>query len=750
MNAPHAPPRALDYSPSAADNKKPSLEYDDEWDLGYVFFSIWSSKFQIILFAFVGVLFGLFALANSNTVYRADALLQLEERSGALSLPESLGDFAASDPRSETEIQIIKSRMVLGRVVADLRLDWDARAQRVPLVGNLFANIAFDVPDWLPFAEVLDPYERPGQSIALSSLEVPLAWVGMEMPLTVTGRDTFVIMTPDGIERDGRVGEHILDAEVGFSLELSELVGDIGREFVIIQQNELSAIQRLKTALSVSEEGRSSGILRLRYVSTDRFEARRILNGIAVAYVEQNIARSAAEAETSLAFIRDQIPSARREVEDAEEALNAFQSAERAVDLSFETQTVLSQITALETQLGELAIEEDEVRQRYTQNHPVYQQLLAQRERLNLRLDELRGEVQSLPETQREIINLTRNLELAQEVYTRLLTRSQEIEVLRASSIGNVRIIDRAQTMLAPIKPRAAIILAAGLILSVVFGVFYVFVRDWMRNGIHSAEVLEQAGLPVFATINYARDIDTRGKRRTRLPLLAVTHPTSLAVEAIRSLRTSLHFGMLDAESKSIAITSGAPGAGKSFTSTNLAAVAAQAGQKVCLIDGDLRRAQIWKYFGRTKRNVGLSEYLAGEATLDEVLYETEIKNLFVITSGRLPPNPSELLMRRSLKEVIDELDKIFDLTIVDAPPTLAVTDPVIISKSVGTTVMVVRFDETALPEVRAVQQAFQTAGIKLAGAIFNGFDPGHIAAKTSYNYGYHYRYEYRARKGEG
>ena len=214
--------------------------------------------------------------------------------------------------------------------------------------------------------------------------------------------------------------------------------------------------------------------------------------------------------------------------------------------------------------------------------------------------------------------------------------------------------------------------------------------------------------------------------------------------EAFRSLRASLHFGMLDARTRSIALTSAAPEAGKSFNAVNLAAVAAQTGQKVCLVDADLRRGYLRRYFDLPKGQPGLAEVIAGEVSLDDALVEGPIAGLMFLPTGRYPPNPSELLMRREFPALIKALDDRFDLTICDAPPVLAVTDPVVIGRSVGATIAVVRHDQTHPEEVQALKRGLETGGVKLAGAILNGFDPRKAQGASGYGYTYRYTYEKR------
>ena len=315
-----------------------------------------------------------------------------------------------------------------------------------------------------------------------------------------------------------------------------------------------------------------------------------------------------------------------------------------------------------------------------------------------------------------------------------------------ASTIGNVRIVDRARTFPIPIAPRKAMILALSLILGAVAGAGTVLVRNWLHKGVRGAEDLDKLGLPAFATVNLAPSAVRNRRQSGLLPIHALSDPESLTTEGFRSLRTSLHFGMLDATSKSVALTSTAPESGKSFTAINLAVVAAQAGHRVCLVDADLRRGYLRRYVGTPKSAPGLAERLAGEAELSDLLVPGPVPGMMFLPTGRFPPNPSELLMRPVFGQVIAELDQDFDLIIVDTPPVLAVTDPVVIGRAVGATIAVVRHDVTPLGEVEALIRQLRGAGVKLAGSVLNGFNPKRGRGRGGYGYGYSYRYEYRAR----
>lgn len=316
--------------------------------------------------------------------------------------------------------------------------------------------------------------------------------------------------------------------------------------------------------------------------------------------------------------------------------------------------------------------------------------------------------------------------------------------MVRASTVGSVRIIDTAYSNGTRISPNTNRILMIHLIAGIVLGVGIVLLRRLLRRGIRGAQEIEKIGLPVFATVNYSPEAATVRKRKEMLPILALTKPDDLVIEALRSLRTSLHFGMLDATTNTVLLTSAAPGAGKSFTAVNLATVAAQAGQKVCIVDADLRKGYLRRYFGKEKDAPGLAELLAKEKTLEEVLIQGPVEGLSIITTGRYPPNPSELLMRAEFETLLQTLNDRFDLIIIDGPPALAVTDPVVIGRYTGATILIARHLETMMGEIEAVRRTFETAGVKITGAILNGYKMAEGAKYGSQYHYYNYRYSYK------
>ena len=320
-----------------------------------------------------------------------------------------------------------------------------------------------------------------------------------------------------------------------------------------------------------------------------------------------------------------------------------------------------------------------------------------------------------------------------------------------------MRILDKAEVMPHTVAPKRGLILVLSILLGGMLGVIIVALQHFLRSGVSDPKVFTDNGIMVHATIPHSENEDSykepkeflkRYKERKNLKkpksqqsLLAHDHPADLSIEALRSLRTSLHFSMLDADNHVVMMSSASPGVGKSFISSNLGAVIAQTGQRVLVIDADMRKGYLHKRFG-FEPNQGLSEILAGTLEAKQAVKSTVVKGLDLLTRGQIPTNPSELLMSAQFQGLIAELSSDYDLIIFDTPPILAVTDASIVGAYCGTSLMVARFESCSLKEVTAANHRFDLAGVDIKGIVFNAVEKK--ASSYYYDYGY-YNYEYKA-----
>ena len=713
--------------------------HEDEIDLAELFYVLWGRKISIVTFmiGFAGL--GFLYAKGQIPIYQTTALVQLEERSTGLDLPIELQALpGASGGRAATEIEVLKSRGVASGAVDALSLHIYAAPRELPFFTNLLRY--FRVPH--PETDWLTPYSWAKEAIEVGLLRTPPEWTDEDITIEKTSASTFVAVLPNGQSVSGQIGVPIENTPEGLGLRIDRLTGDIGREFIISSRNRLFVATELSKDLNISEVGRQSSILQLSYRHPEPTLSSAILDAVLEAYVRQNVERGSASASKSLEFIEGRIPDAEAQLEAAQFALNSYRQQISSVDLTFTTQQVLSSAAQIEAQLNELELAKAELTLNVTPNHPSYKRLEENQEILEERLAALQIETKGLPTQQIEVFNLNRDVQVAQQIYQSLLERRQELQVVRASTIGNIRVLDSALTGRSPVEPRTSRIVALSVILGLMCGIAAVLIPRVLRQTINGVEDLEKLGLPVFASVGYSPRVEASSSKSKSSIILAITHPTDLVVEALRSLRTSLHFGMIDAKSQSLLITSTSPEAGKSFTSVNLAAVMAQSGKRVVVVDADLRRGTLRRYFDTPRGSRGLSEVLSREAKLAEVVRSGPIENLFYVTAGNYPPNPSELLMRAEFEEMIKELSTDYDFVIVDAPPVLAVTDPVILSKYVGATMMVVRHKKTTAPELEAATRVFENGGSKFTGAILNGYR-AEASNRGGYYYYYNKRYSY-------
>src|SRR5690606_19219568 len=268
----------------------------------------------------------------------------------------------------------------------------------------------------------------------------------------------FTIYNADGDTLvSGKVGDAI--DQDGFKIQVAELVARPGTDFDVLKRGRLSTILKLQGEISASEKGKDSGILSVALEHSNPSFAMGVLNEVSRLYVRQNVERKSAEAQQSLEFLTDQLPKVRKELEEAEDALNAYQASAGSVDITIETQSILNQVVEIEAAISELALKREELQRRFTRDHPSYQALMSQLGQLESRRNRMLQEVGSLPETQQELLRLTRDVQVSTEIYTQMLNKSQELDVMRAGTVGNVRVIDEAAVDTSqPVKPKKALI----------------------------------------------------------------------------------------------------------------------------------------------------------------------------------------------------------------------------------------------------------------------------------------------------
>lgn len=725
----------------------------DSIDLLGIFGSLIDQKWLIGALTGAFMVTGVAYAVLATPVYLANALVQVEPKKNDMLGFSDLNSMLGGQSPSVTEIGIIKSRAVIGKTVDDLRLDIDVTPNTFPLIGGFLSRRyrGDSETSVAPPRFGLSSYAWGGERLEFTRLQLPKDLLGKKLTLIAGEQQRFQLFDEnDNLLAEGVAGEAF--ANDGVEGQIAHLSANPGTRFQVVRNPRIVTIQGYQDALDISEQGKESGIIRLALASSDAAEAVKILNKIASLYVEQNVRRTSAEAAQSLAFLQSQLPQVKRDLAKASDALNAYQTHGKTVNISLETQSVLGQSVALETRISELKMQQAELDRKFTKQHPAYRALMTQIGELTQQQKSLEGKVQDLPATQQELLNLTRDVEVASQIYTQLLNKSQELDIVRAGAVGNVRLIDTADVDLTnPIKPKKPLIVLIATLLGAFVGVALVLLRKSLSRGLEGPEGIEQLGLPVYASIPYSalqeEEDNKKGRARDGVDkpayLLALRNPTDLSIESIRSLRTCLHFAGLDSTNNRIMISGPSPQVGKTFVSSNLAAVMALSGQRVVLIDADMRKGHLHKTLNTPISN-GLSDLLVKRCTLEQAINKVEVDNLHFISRGQVPPNPSELLMHANFRELLAELSERYDLVIIDTPPLLAVTDAAIVGREAGISLIVTRFGVNPAKEIELTIRRFAQNGIELKGAVFNGVEK---RAASYYGGTGYYNYEYASDK---
>ncbi|MGM3161106.1 tyrosine-protein kinase Wzc [Dickeya undicola] len=707
----------------------------DEIDLGRLLGTVLDHRWLIIsittIFTMLGILYALLA----TPVYQADAMVQVEQNVSDSLMNDISKVLPDSKPQSAPEVELLRSRMVVGKTVQDLGLDTEVEQKYFPLVGKGIARLKDEEP----------------ARISVSRLSVPDSWLDEKMTVTIEDEGKYRFAAGKDASFIGRIGQ--LESHGGFNLLISDTNAAPGTVFTVRKKNMLTAINDILSELSVADKGKDTGVLQLTLEGSDPALVRKTLASISDNYLQQNVDRKSEEAARSLVFLKEQLPLVRASLETAEDKLNKYRQQKDSVDLSLEAKSVLDTIVDVESQLNQLTFREAEISKLYTREHPAYRSLLEKRATLEKERDNLNKRVSSMPKTQQEIVRLTRDVNVGQEVYVQLMNKQQELSINKASTVGNVRIIDPAVVQLKPVKPKKTLVILLAAMLGGVASVGFVLLKTLLHRGIESPEQLEELGINVYASVPLSewqqkKDREFANKNRKRNTrsdsLLAVGNPADLAIEAIRSLRTSLHFAMMEAKNNVLMISGASPGIGKSFVSANLGAVIAQAGQRVLIVDCDMRKGYAHHLMGATPEK-GLSDILSGQIDAQQALRPTAVENLFFIPRGQIPPNPSELLMHSNFTAFVDWAVRQFDIVLLDTPPILAVTDAAIISRQAGTSLLVARFEMNTPKEVEISIRRFEQNGASIKGVILNAVIR---RALSYYSYGYDsYQYSYGADK---
>lgn len=628
---------------------------------------------------------GLFAAMWIRPVYQADALVQIESKNntGMIgAMMGGLGALLASSSPAETEIELVKSRQIIGDAVDKLHLQYYA----VPT--NILQRILHREGRM-----ELHQFEIPWKNVPPKRKGKP--WIAV-----VKDSLTFDLFDQDKnkVLENAHAGETYKIPYAGDTATFSVYKMDVkkGQQFKLFKIDRLDAIEAFKDVFDIQDRGKKTGVLEFSYLDIYPDRATEILNEVATNYLRQNEERSNNEAKKTLAVLEDQLPEIKAQMDSAMLRFNAYRNQVGSVDINAETRIVLERRNKLQQELFALQQKKQSAIRLFQPEHPAIKTYDEQENAIKRELANNGTESKRLPTKQQEVLKLSNEVEMAKVTYTSLLNNIQQLKLVSAGEAGTVRIIDFAEAQPEAVMPKKKMIMGVALFLGILFGIALVSIKRRLSEGVRDPDVIERAtGFSVYAKIP-----KSHSKTSVGAAPLATSKPEDCSIVALQALRNSLEFLISEGAAPIIGISSLTPGAGKNFTSINTAALFANSGKKVLLVDADLRKGRLAKEFG-IKHNNGLSQILLHNESIDKAICKTNVENLDLIPCGDASSNPAELLSSKRYLAVIEELAKRYDSVIINTPSLAHAADAASACRATSQIVMVLENKKHSIDDIK-------------------------------------------------
>lgn len=558
------------------------------------------------------------------------------------------------------------------------------------------------------------------------------------------------------------------------------------------------AVDQVSAQLNISPSSKESTVIDLSIESTVPKEGEDVLNELLKVYKQASILDKNQLAANTLKFVNERLEIVSNDLDSVESALQHFKSKNKITDISAQGQMYLQTVAANDQQISDINVQLAMLEQvekyvkskgdlggivpvslgktdsdpvltsllqklsdlelQYTQmkkvvpeNNPSFvavvdgieklkpqildniesqrKNLLAAKNDLNNTSDQYSSMLISIPEKERELLNITRQQAIKNNIYTFLLQKREETALSFASTVADSRVLDNAQTSASPVSPKRKLIYLAALIGALFIGFATIYLKDLLNRTVQNrTDVEKYTHIPFLGEIGY---------EKSKTPFVISEGKRSFIAEQFRQIRTALAYLGVDTEHKKILVTSSISGEGKSFVSINLGISLALTGKKVVILELDLRKPKLSEQFGISRRT-GLSNYLIGKVKEDAIVQNTDFENLFLIPSGPIPPNPSELISNGKLNELLKLLEEGFDYILMDTAPVNPVTDAYIISPMADVTLFIVRHGYTPRVLIQNLERQHKIDALKNPAIVYNG-----VKGRGVQNYGYGYGYGY-------
>ena len=721
--------------------------------------------FSVFLTVLVSVILYTFLM---RPVYQSSSTVYVSNNNGKLGINELV--MSGGNNSIQAEIEIIKSRTIAEQVVKELYLDWKITPSSATASGKILdistspAIKALKVT--MTGKEGYEVEDSGGKKLGKGKNGIPLQVQGILLNVQLLGKNG------DSFEFT-RIPLYRAAAAIKSAIKVKE-------------------VGRMTNVIEVSYENTNPGLARdvvntvvQSYLDQSlAFKSQEA--GKSVSFIEeqlQNIKNELNKAEVNLQEYKTSTGVVKLDAE-AEELIRKFSALERErVGLNLRKKqlefALASQrenlvqgtpyspavmnddpgVAGMAQQLASLEVQKRSLLVEYTTNHPAVQNVQAQIDEIQQKirstyktginnlakqesdvtqhLSSYEGQLRGIPVEERDLARYTRLAKVTGDIYIFLLQKHEEARIAKASTISNINVIDTAIIPANPVRPEKAKYLLLGFFISIIAAIALSLLIDYLDDTVKNEnEAKNLLGFPYLATIPYIGKGEDGNSEEENLSLIAHTKQKSIPAEAFRSLRTAIHFSTLNQKRKVIVLTSAFSGEGKSTISTNLAITAGLTGARTVLIDCDFHKSTLYQRIGM-KQVPGVTEVLAGDVPLASALQPTIISNLTFFSTGTPPPNPSVLLGSLAMKELIDRLREMFDQIIIDAPPTLPVSDSIVLTSFADLVLVVMEAGRIPRKAASRLSEMLKSAKAPVAGFVFNNKS----LRGSGYGYGYGYGY---------
>lgn len=696
-------------------------------DIKLIFQALSDGRWLIAFAILVSGAIGIGQATISAPIYSGNALLQIEAKaSGFAGLTDLADVFGGGESATTTELELLKSRRVMQPTVTKFNLEIFAEPEHFPVIGEYFyrkhnAVTQFGKPLFAEYFDYTKNFAWGGEKIEVSVFNTPISLLNAKFRIVILPDDKYELVLNKRTLFQGTVGElsHIADYEI--DLRVDKLSGRIGTNFILIRRDLVSVINGLVSRLEVSENGKTSGIVRLSMNGPDRSEIERIINDVLTTYQAQNAEHNSDEVGESLKFVEQELPKATAKMEEAEDNIYQYRLTNKTINLSLKTQQLLTRSLRIEDDINRLALEEPELTRKFKPQHPLFLEFNRKKQDLLAKQADIEAKTSIIPTEQFYIYKLERAVQLSQKIYLQTLNRVEELKIIRAGSQGSIRIIDQTIVLPGPIGPNRTNIVMVAVIIGLVAASAIILLRMLMDKSIKSINALKKTGLKIFAVIPTSKNQKKLNKlkdKRGEMRILSELLPNDPAVAALHDLHNGLKFSLKDKEKFVLMITSDNQHSDSHFVAQNLATILARTGKKTLIVDAHMRNGSQHISFGMDSKP-GLTDFLSDDAILSDICRETRIKNLDILSCGRTVLNPTELLHGTRLTELCAIDDSRYDCIIIDTPTILNVADAGIIGGFANNVIIVVKQDISQIEQIEQTEEKLTIAGVEISGYVY-------------------------------